>query len=92
MKTKQKLVLSLIVLSLIFGAFLLWQNYQTDKLLRQHYTALLKVTPANLATQALGAQVYVESQDLISSKVPDTNPFATAKANTIDQTYTNPFQ
>ena len=71
---------------------LIWQNYQTEKLLRQHYVALLKVTPSALATQALGAQVYAQSQDLINESLPDSNPFSVVTANAVDLTYKNPFQ
>lgn len=92
METKQKLIISFVALAMIFGGVLVYQNYQTDKLLRQHYTTLLKVTPAAVATQALGAQVYAESQDMINAKVPDINPFSVSVANAIDQTYKNPFQ
>lgn len=92
METKLKLLIVFIVFSLSFGGFLIWQNYQTQKLLQEHYVALLKVTPPDLATQALGAQVYAESQDLVASKIPDLNPFNTAQANTIDQSYKNPFK
>ncbi len=92
MGTKEKLIICFIVLSALFGGFLLWQNYQTNKLLNQHFVALLKVTPPALATKALGAEVYAQSQDLIASKVPDNNPFAVNTANAIDQSYTNPFQ